>query len=79
MSFDREARIRERAHAIWLEEAQPDGRHEDHWYRAAQEFAQEEPAPDPPRRLVRRPAPRKAAASRLAPRGERTRREGIGR
>jgi hypothetical protein len=53
VSSDREARIRERAYAIWLAEGQPDGRHEEHWHRAAQELAQEDSAAAPRRRSSR--------------------------
>ena len=30
--------IRERAFQIWIEEGQPDGRHEEHWRQATDEF-----------------------------------------
>jgi hypothetical protein len=35
MQEDREARIRERAHAIWEEEGRPVGKEREHWERAA--------------------------------------------
>jgi hypothetical protein len=35
---DREQRIRERAHAIWLEEGEPAGEHERHWEAACREI-----------------------------------------
>lgn len=35
-------RIHHRAHAIWVREGRPEGRHEDHWARACQELAAEE-------------------------------------
>jgi hypothetical protein len=38
MQDDREARIRERAHAIWEEEGRPTGREQAHWDRAAAEI-----------------------------------------
>ncbi|HUZ63672.1 MAG TPA: DUF2934 domain-containing protein [Acetobacteraceae bacterium] len=54
----REARIRERAYAIWMEEGCPDGRQHEHWERAAREIGEEKkldhsseasfPASDPP-------------------------------
>ncbi len=37
MPDDREARIRERAHAIWEEEGRPVGKEREHWERAAKE------------------------------------------
>ena len=39
MSDDREKQIRERAHAIWLAEGSPSGRHEEHWQQATKEVA----------------------------------------
>jgi hypothetical protein len=59
VSSDQEARIRERAYAIWLAEGQPEGRHEEHWHRAAQEIAQEDGAP-----ATRRRSPRPAGSRR---------------
>jgi len=38
-----EHRIRQRAHAIWIEEGRPEGKALDHWLRARWEL---EPAPD---------------------------------
>lgn len=38
---DREEKIRERAHQIWLDEGQPEGREHEHWQRAAQEIKTE--------------------------------------
>lgn len=43
---DREARIRARAHAIWQQEGQPHGRHDDHWQMASGEFDPEDQAMD---------------------------------
>lgn len=37
MREDREARIRQRAHAIWEAEGRPQGREFDHWIRAEAE------------------------------------------
>jgi hypothetical protein len=34
----KEQAIRERAYAIWEEEVRPEGRHLDHWLRAAAEI-----------------------------------------
>jgi hypothetical protein len=42
--------IRQRAHAIWIEEGRPDGKALDHWLRARWEL---EPAPDPKVELER--------------------------
>jgi DUF2934 family protein len=36
-----EARIRERAYKIWINEGQPEGREAEHWERAAREIDQE--------------------------------------
>jgi len=41
MSDDLEDRIKRRAHQIWEEEGRPDGRHDEHWMRALEEFADE--------------------------------------
>lgn len=37
MSAAIDERIRERAHAIWIEEGCPEGRDQEHWLRAEQE------------------------------------------
>ena len=42
MQDDREARIRERAHAIWVAEGRPDGQDQAHWERAAADIDAEE-------------------------------------
>lgn len=42
---DREQRIRERAHKIWMDEGQPDGREQQHWDLAAFAIAQEDALP----------------------------------
>ena len=42
MEDNREARIRERAHAIWEEEGRPEGQEREHWERAAAEVDAEE-------------------------------------
>src|SRR5690242_12996016 len=34
MQSDRQARVSERAHQIWVEEGCPDGKHDEHWHRA---------------------------------------------
>lgn len=38
----KEERIRELAHAIWLEEGKPDGRAEQHWERARRQIETQE-------------------------------------
>ena len=43
--FEREQRIRERAHALWEREGRPEGRNEEHWAQACREVDMEEYAP----------------------------------
>lgn len=42
MHSDREARIRERAHKIWQDEGQIEGKAAEHWHRAEQEIGDDE-------------------------------------
>ncbi|WP_342643669.1 DUF2934 domain-containing protein [Rhodoligotrophos ferricapiens] len=42
MMGDREQRIRERAHQIWEQEGRPEGRHDEHWERAARAIDEED-------------------------------------
>ena len=42
MQSDRQARIRERAYQIWLEEGRAEGRQDEHWQRAEREISEEE-------------------------------------
>jgi CBS domain-containing protein len=42
--FEREQRIRERAHALWEREGRPEGRNEEHWEQACREIDMEEHA-----------------------------------
>ncbi|MBV9863601.1 MAG: DUF2934 domain-containing protein [Alphaproteobacteria bacterium] len=42
MQADKEARIRERAYAIWVAEGREHGKHDEHWRRAAQEVEHED-------------------------------------
>lgn len=42
MQQDRESQVRQRAHAIWVEEGMPEGLSEHHWSRAESEFAADE-------------------------------------
>ena len=72
MSADREARIRQRAHAIWVKEGRPDGRHEEHWHRASREIDGEEQDGEAPRETPRRAAHGKATAPTPAVRRRRS-------
>lgn len=45
MANAQEKKIRERAHAIWLEEGSPSGREQDHWEQAEREVAAQSDAP----------------------------------
>ena len=38
MDEDKDLHIRTRAYSIWESEGRPDGRHDEHWKRAAEEF-----------------------------------------
>ena len=38
MDDDADDAIRRRAHQLWEQEGRPDGKHEEHWRRAASEF-----------------------------------------
>lgn len=40
MTDDRDEKIRKRAHALWQQEGQPDGKPDDHWYQAEREIDQ---------------------------------------
>ncbi|WP_274424051.1 DUF2934 domain-containing protein [Chelativorans sp. YIM 93263] len=42
MSSDREEKIRRRAYELWEAEGHPEGRHHEHWERAAREIEVEE-------------------------------------
>ena len=42
MADDRQERIRNRAHQIWLEEGQPAGQHDRHWHQAVADIDQED-------------------------------------
>jgi hypothetical protein len=39
MGGEKHEQIAKRAYALWQAEGQPDGRHEEHWYRATREIA----------------------------------------
>ncbi|MGK2911612.1 MAG: DUF2934 domain-containing protein [Sphingobium sp.] len=45
MANAQEKKIRERAHAIWLEEGSPSGREQDHWEQAEREVTAQSDAP----------------------------------
>jgi len=42
MVQDRDSQVRDRAHAIWLEEGMPEGQAEQHWSRAESEVGTDE-------------------------------------
>ncbi|QUS37214.1 DUF2934 domain-containing protein [Falsirhodobacter algicola] len=44
--MSRDDEIRARAHRIWQDEGEPEGRHEDHWTRAKAELDEESGAGD---------------------------------
>jgi hypothetical protein len=46
MNSEKQRRIEERAYALWEDEGQPHGRHEEHWRCAAREIEAEEIAGD---------------------------------
>ena len=39
MNWEIHEQIAQRAYAVWQAKGQPDGRHEEHWYRATREIA----------------------------------------
>ena len=47
MTADREAKIRERAYALWLDQGSVHGRDREHWQQAETEIAKEEAAAQP--------------------------------
>lgn len=68
MSDDREKQIRERAHAIWLEEGSPSGRHEEHWEQATKDVdSSAAPAKAP---ATRTPRAKAAATTKDTPPGD---------
>ena len=50
MENDRDELIKRRAYAIWENEGRPDGKHDEHWHRAADEMHGLEDAPAKTRR-----------------------------
>ena len=61
MQSDREARIRERAYQIWVEEGRVHGKQVEHWRRAEHELAQEEEGTAKPASPARTSRPRTKA------------------
>ena len=62
-----EDQVRAIAYALWLEEGQPDGRAEAHWYKALQLVNTEAGPVAQPSAKPKRKAPAKAAAKKAAP------------
>lgn len=52
MDNDRNQLIKQRAYALWEKEGRPEGRHDEHWQRAAEEMHGLEDAP----KIVGKPA-----------------------
>ena len=44
MDVEKQTLIEQRAYALWQQEGRPQGRHEEHWHRAAREVEAEEGA-----------------------------------
>lgn len=69
LTIETESKIRDVAHALWVDEGMPDGRAETHWLKAVEIVSAEsaEAAPAPKRKVA---APKKAAAAvkKAAPR-----------
>jgi len=61
MQSDREARIRERAYQIWVEEGRAHGKHAEHWRRAEHELAEQEEGTAKPASPARTSRPRTKA------------------
>ncbi|QND65481.1 DUF2934 domain-containing protein [Mesorhizobium loti] len=61
MTDDRQERIRNRAHQIWLQEGQPAGHHERHWHQAAADVDQEDAAG---KSAAKKPTKKAAGASK---------------
>ncbi|TIN73567.1 MAG: DUF2934 domain-containing protein [Mesorhizobium sp.] len=66
MTDDRQERIRNRAHQLWLQEGQPAGHHERHWHQAAADVDQEDAAGKPAAKKPTRKATG-AAKAKAAP------------
>jgi Protein of unknown function (DUF2934) len=63
MDQEKHRRIEQRAYAFWQAEGQPDGRHEEHWLRAAWQIEAEEAAQIPGKRKEKRGSGKGVAAS----------------
>ena len=61
MTDDRQERIRNRAHQIWLQEGQPAGHHERHWQQATADVDQEDAAG---KSAAKKPAKKAAGAGK---------------
>jgi len=61
MTDDRQERIRNRAHQIWLQEGQPAGQHDRHWHQAAADVDQEDAAG---KSAAKKPAKKAAGAGK---------------
>ena len=61
MADDRQERIRNRAHQIWLQEGQPAGQHDRHWHQAAADVDQEDAAGKP---AAKKPVKKSAGAAK---------------
>jgi len=61
-----DAKIREAAYLIWLDEGQPDGRDQEHWQKAIEALTSAKPKAKPAKKSAAKPrakaAPKKAAA-----------------
>lgn len=62
-----DAQIAEAAFFIWLDEGQPEGRAEDHWFRATNALS---PAAKPRKKAAAKPAAKKAAPKKAAAKAE---------
>ncbi|WGW03237.1 DUF2934 domain-containing protein [Tropicibacter oceani] len=56
-----DAQIAEAAFYLWLEEGQPEGREQDHWFRAAQALSTPAKPRKPRAKAAAKPAAKKAA------------------
>ena len=54
MDREKHEQIAQLAYALWHVEGQPDGRHEEHWYRPAREIAATDSANAAVKRSVQR-------------------------
>ncbi|QPC93867.1 DUF2934 domain-containing protein [Mesorhizobium sp. INR15] len=69
MTNDRQERIRNRAHQIWLDEGQPVGQHERHWHQAATDVDGEDAGAAPKagaKKPAKKAAPKEAKTAKPA-------------